>query len=641
MRLNKIFYPAILLLAVAFACNPLEDSFDEIADETAPDYSLQYTFTEDDYAAVAELQYALATPEDSIIGDFVESELIISSDVTVLSSYMEDLAETTYPQWGLGTSVIISYNYTESVAPVVVAEDFSAYADAPVYELDSADYEFVGLAKPSYFFPAEPAEDYLDIILANGVQDALDGDIYAVTYLESSEDTLYDYSSSGTQVVYTESFDEDLSGVSTFNISGDAEWYQSTYNSDGRANISGYNNSTNQVNEDWLVTSSINLAEVTESSMSFTQAAYITLDDDITDVVSVLVSTDFDGSDVTTATWTDVSSKVDEWLTDPGYSGYTDNLTSTIDLSDFDGEQIYVAFRFNITAALIADGYSITWQIYDIEASGQGSGPELLSAEPSEYTKYYEFDGSDWSEMENVYVISGDDYDDMGFYYDNFSSSAAPEDYIPTLLSIMYPYAQEGDEYIIVYQYYSGSTYTEADNYIFSDGTWVTELEEEELVVEVKTGQVVYNSDGWTFDPSVTFTMESSDYQLIVDEVAKVYPDLIDSYGTAEYYYGAGAYYENFDLGYESRWDGDYAQDEYVDLTAEERTALMVQRMGEGIEVLLEVKYPNAALVDGFDVMYTVYSESYDGTYGDWVTVFQLVGTGEFELSEGPTEIVE
>jgi len=225
--------------------------------------------------------------------------------------------------------------------------------------------------------------------------------------------------------------------------------------------------------------------------------------------------------------------------------------------------------------------------------------------------------------------------------YNNFSSSDNPDDYLPQFLSMKYPYAQEGDKLAVVYKYYSGGTSTRADEYSFSMNEW-TKYDP----VEVKTDQFINVGSKWIFDPTVKFTMASADYQLIVDAV-KANPDtksLVDSYGTGEFYYGANSHYNNFDIRLVKRTTGDFAQAEYSDLTEEEANALIMDRMAEGVGVMLKAKFPNAvAQVSGVDVMYEVTVSTYenDGSYGTYVVTLQCTKSGpdpSFELVEGPTK---
>ena len=243
-------------------------------------------------------------------------------------------------------------------------------------------------------------------------------------------------------------------------------------------------------------------------------------------------------------------------------------------------------------------------------------------------SEYYGFDGSVWAAVEvelpdgvMVYTLTGDDYDSMGEdsgkpgRYNNFSGSIPPEDYLPTFLSLKFPYAAEGDKIATVYRYYAGGgvTETRADEYSLSNGAW----EAYSSVIQ-KSDQFIHTgADGWLFDPSVVFTMSSADFQLMVDYVNDTHgSQYLDSYGTAEFYYGAGSYYSNFDMR-ETKWN------DSVFGSAEDAVK-------EGIAAaLLPSKFPNAvAQVSGVDVMYVVTWAYYDGSNGERTFVYQCTKSG-------------
>lgn len=637
MKMFKLIFPVLFVLVAAMSCNPLEDTFNDIEEITAPSAPIEYTFTTDNYAAVAEELRALKTVEDSLTADYIESSNLITSEVS-LGSYLKEFVAAKYPQWGVGTSVLVSYNYTESTTPVEIVEDFSEYSDAPVYELTADDYEAVGLERPGFFFPTEPADAYLEDLLLDAIQDAIDGDFYAVTYEESDEDTVYTYFENTDETLIEETYDENIDGYFTQSVNGDQAWKWASYSGDGYAYMSGFSSGAKE-NEDWLVLSNIDLSDASAANIDIYHAVNYLGDGSFGEHINVLVSSDFDGADVTGATWEAITP--DQWPTGTSWTF----VNSVFDLTKYSGSTISVAFYYESTL-----DFAPGWELSEIYLSKTipGEEPVLTSAESKEFTKYFEYNGSSWSAMDNVYVLSADDYNSMGApgRYDNFSSSAEPEDYLPAFLTFKYPYAQEGDEYIMVYKYYSDGVRTIADNYIFSEGEWVSELAAEEIVVTVKTDQVKRNSSGWAFDPSVELTMNSDDYQVIVDYVisnlaSKTSETLVDGYETAEFYYGASAYYVNFDIRATQRTvGGAYEQAEYAGLSSEEVDQLILDRMVEGIDVFLENKYNKATTIEGIDVIYTVTSAYYAGDAGSGthVTVWQVTGPAQFELIEGPTK---
>lgn len=620
---NKLF--AILgALLIMVSCNPLEDTYNELDaenEEAGSGVTLTYTLTSDDYGDFADALRSAsgATSEDSVLADFVESYEAINVDMDP-TDFLADWVNSTYPQYGKGTAVKVTYNYIDESI-----QDFSSYLSDPEYELTDEDYASVSdtlVGSAGFFFPSAPADDYIPEILADEIQDAVSGDIYAVHYEASSEDAELDYSTAGSQSLVDITFvTESIDNYFTQSVVGDQTWYIST--SYGVV-MNGYASSADHENEDWLVIQNIDLSNFTNATLSLNQAINYVDTEVLGTDIAIKVSTDFDGTDVTTASW-DVLD-LDVWPDGDSYT-YFDSKAS---LSAYAGQVISIAFYYTST-----DESAAVWEIKTAEVTAQGEGATVLSKSPVEHVDYYEYDGSDWELLEDVYTFNGDDYESLGFSYDDFSSSQAPANYIPQYLALHYPYAQEGDSKIIIYAYYASKLTNIAEQYTYTGGVWVGTYYD----ITTKTDQFVNGGSGFIFDPSVSITMASADYQVIVDYVADVYPDLVDAtYGNAEYYYGASAYYEDFDMRLSYRNSGDYAQEEYTGLTAEQGDSLMVLRMGEGIQKFLEISYADATLVSGLEVYYTVTCETYDGSYATWKTVFLVTGTGEFELTEGPTQ---
>jgi len=532
-----------------------------------------------------------------------------------------------YPALGKNSVAKVTYNYNNGHKTYL-----TEYTDAGEYYISSSDYESIGGAVKvyKYFSPSNPPETYLPDLLANKYPDAADSTLKMVTYKYATTDP-----AGGEVGIYTEEFTT-LNNVSTFDVVGDQSWYASSYKQDDFAKISGYvsKDTASYDNEDWLVSAAIDLNGFTSPVMQISQA--INFLNDQWDQINILISTDFDGTDVSTATWTPVNI-----TTLPTGSSWSFVTSERIDLSAYEGQTVYVAFKY-ISSTTNAATWEINWlKVYGtIEGSGSGTAdPEVITK-----SDFYRLDGTTWKmESDGVYALSSQDYDSMGSpgKYNNFSSSDNPDDYLPQFLSMKYPYAQEGDKLAVVYKYYSGGTSTRADEYSFSMNEW-TKYDP----VEVKTDQFINVGSKWIFDPTVKFTMASADYQLIVDAV-KANPDtksLVDSYGTGEFYYGANSHYNNFDIRLVKRTTGDFAQAEYSDLTEEEANALIMDRMAEGVGVMLKAKFPNAvAQVSGVDVMYEVTVSTYenDGSYGTYVVTLQCTKSGpdpSFELVEGPTK---
>jgi YHS domain-containing protein len=241
---------------------------------------------------------------------------------------------------------------------------------------------------------------------------------------------------------------------------------------------------------------------------------------------------------------------------------------------------------------------------------------------------------------DGVYVLSADDYNTMGApgKYDNFDSGDSPDMYLPVFLSENKPFAQSEEKVVVVYMYYSGSTEVRASEYVFNGTEWQNSAR----IVE-RSEQFVHNGTKWVFDPTVVFVMSTSDYQLVVDYVKTEIDggsDYLNSYKTGEYYFGADAYYENFDLRLSNRTEKKVPG--FAGLSTEEAVALTYERLTEAVEVMLMEKYPDAtAQVNGVDVHYIVSVDTYENdlSRGLYTFNFKCVKSGpnpEFELVEAP-----
>ncbi|MCL3780243.1 hypothetical protein EMN47_07535 [Prolixibacteraceae bacterium JC049] len=240
----------------------------------------------------------------------------------------------------------------------------------------------------------------------------------------------------------------------------------------------------------------------------------------------------------------------------------------------------------------------------------------------SERSDYYKFDGTAWAK-ESVevpsgviaYTLSNSDYDSMGApgKYNNFSSSAEPEDYLPTFLKLKFPYSKNGARIAVVYKYYSNKkTSNRADEYTLKNGVW-----SESVPTVMKTSQFIHTgAQGWLFDPTVVFKMVKADFKIIVDNVkADASKVETSKYPDSEYYYGASYKYDNFDV-----------RDGKVSSTFATWQDGVKEAIGE---VLLPAKFPNAVKeVSGVQVNYKVTFVTYDGSSDMYEITFKCTKSG-------------
>ncbi|KAF0199363.1 MAG: hypothetical protein FD166_486 [Bacteroidetes bacterium] len=149
---------------------------------------------------------------------------------------------------------------------------------------------------------------------------------------------------------FTEEFATTLGQFTGTSVTGDQVWEWASFDG-GCAKMSGYANTVNNANEDWLISSQISLTGLTGVKISFKEAInYITTIDDC----KVLVSSNYDGtSNPNTATWTELTG-----FTRAAGNNWTFVESGEVSLSAFEGQNIRVAFKYVSSATAGA-----TWEV--------------------------------------------------------------------------------------------------------------------------------------------------------------------------------------------------------------------------------------------------------------------------------------
>lgn len=158
----------------------------------------------------------------------------------------------------------------------------------------------------------------------------------------------------GGSATYSEAFTTTLGTYTGYSKTGDQVWEWAFYD-DGCAKMSGYSGSS-FANEDWLISPSYDLSDNVNTVMNVKQAAGYINDD--WSQIKILISTNYSGSgDPNLATWAEVFA--------PNMPSGADFIfvdSGDINLGDWDGEIIHVAFKYVSTVAS-----SSTWEISSVE----------------------------------------------------------------------------------------------------------------------------------------------------------------------------------------------------------------------------------------------------------------------------------
>lgn len=467
--MKKIFLLLTVFSMVFTSCEPLEDINTEIdADVSAITGDVIYTLTDEDYDTL-ELSYGSFSSEDDA--------------KTALPGFLSDK----YPVWGKGSTALISYNLY-----VGNAEGISDYTGANTYSLALVDYPGA-LENATAFYEDEKPTEFLPDILVSGITDAVDGDVVLAKYKQYVGETV-----NGITEFYTRDFagEGTLLDYEAVSVSGDQVWEGSNYG----AKMTGFDSGNRNPNEDWLISSDIDLSSFPNATLETTQIFNFGDPSGFT----VLISTDYTDN-ILAATW-----DVIQLTNVPDGTSWDAVSSEAYSLSDYNGETINIAFKYIST-----DSNAGTYEIVDV--SLKAPGVEGV-AEPK--SEFYTFDGSSWELSESVYYLSDADFDSMGENsgqpgrFNNFSSSISPNDYLPVFLNNKYLFAQEGDALSVIYKYYSSSSGAQlrGNLYTFNAGAWAGYESTQETSL-----QLAHDGSTWVPDNTIKYEFVESDYTLIAD----------------------------------------------------------------------------------------------------------------------------
>lgn len=624
--MKKIY--ALGILGIVFtlgACDYNDKNFDGLDEMVKPVHVVKekYVLTEADYAAVSDNAKNKAIAKEAKTEKALESvktNLCLSEEIPG-STYLPAFLSGKYFTADAGSSIKVTYNYKGAMSSLL-----AEYASVKYIKLTDDDYKLVyGNTAFAPYLNAK-TERQLYKVLNENFKEAEKGTVVFAEY-KSGEGQL-----DGPQM--WQSFESlatgDLTRLDGWFISsaGGKQWQVTSYNENQYVQYTA--NKAEGECVGWMVTPAIQVKGDEYFGFDVTVGYYNA------NCLSVLIAEDFSG-DVDAATWTDVTAEFD--IPRSPSSGYG-SLASAgkIPLAEYAGENIRIAFRYT------GDGAHKKTTTYQIDNIMVGTSLPENSVSSPEYTvKVY--DGKSWKDKSNkVDVLACEDYREMGQNKLYFTADVPAAGYLPVYLSKRIEYPQDGESRVVIYRYFDGKKLKiYSDEYVYSGekARWLPDTRLGE-----KTEQYVLSEGKWNFDPSTVITLEavkgnaesSAFYQAIVDHVGKNYgTDYYQmNYTNAEFYYGASAYQNNFSFRVSSWRTGHKAGEAaYKDLTDEELTALMFERLPEAIRIGLVAIYGDADTVPGVQVTYTVNFSIYDGKDTKKYTIQYLVtGKAVFEYVE-------
>ncbi|MDQ2179561.1 hypothetical protein [Marinifilum sp. D714] len=185
--MKKLLYMASALALMFTACDPMEDTYDDLDNLQEPyTQEVEVEFTDADYATLSGIAEAAAKTDD---------EKDDAKDIAKYKSFSKYLPATKYVPMFLaseystleeGSVATVTYDYYQGgLTYLYEYEDYvNDLENMESYTLTNADYDAMGDGPGQYnnFSSSHPAEDYLPDFLLGKYLDAEAGDEIAITY---------------------------------------------------------------------------------------------------------------------------------------------------------------------------------------------------------------------------------------------------------------------------------------------------------------------------------------------------------------------------------------------------------------------------------------------------------------------------
>lgn len=623
--MKKYFYIMTgVLFVLLTACDYNERNFPGLDELSCPEnlYEGAYELTEADYPALIVSVNASGETEAPLWVAALKRDKAFSDEAPadrMIPHYLKKM----YYAVDLGSVLQVSYPRLRKSDAVL-----SALAKTP-YVVTSEDYQSIwGDPYAEVFTPSHTPAQALPGILAAAGTEPDDGMFRCVEYYCSEEEPI---PSNVEQTLLEEDFEAyttvnaaiTLNGWTQYQESGTYTFQAKTFNSNWYAQIS---NGSSGKRKTWLISPEIDLSALSFPQFTFdAKVGYYT-----STCLEIKVSVDYKGGDdPTTASWSDITSSFS--LPVSPASGYGDDFENTgnADLATYAGRKVYIAFRYNGDADA-TPAQTTTYQLDNIRLFETIPGIEAPERSLRYGIWYYDGEAARWKQtVPEILPLQPEDYTAMGLSYLN--TEQAPL-YLPVWLSGRFPYAQQGDQRVVVFK--TAADATAALRLIFSDGHWVVESP-----VISATGQFILSTAGWIFDPTVVVDFTGEEYQVVVDYVIRTHAvtnsALVHKNNNAEYYYGFAAYYGNVTYRESDRKNDPLYPLEGSDA---EKTAFMDARTIEGLSVYLAETRPQLQPdVNGVEQLARLTVVIYNDPTADrqnirWSYTFRCTAPGTWEF---------
>jgi hypothetical protein len=275
----------------------------------------------------------------------------------------------------IGTQLPDKYIIFGGLTPSLpVPVDGTPVANDPDLSDGSASLNVLYGVQEAFFGDLQPATTYYFSIYPytnSGVNTNYKTDGTAPTANETTENVIL-------VIVESENFDVSWGNWTTISVIGDQVWDRDNAWGIGGtpcASMSGYSGQPYD-NEDWLISPGMNFNNYINEVVTFQNAKNYTGND-----MKFRISTDYDGGgDPNSATWTDIPFTMSA-------GGFAWTFSGELDLSAYNGTEVYVAFYYTSTSSA-----SATWEVDDIVIMGEEEATIL--PEPSNYPTSFAADAT-------------------------------------------------------------------------------------------------------------------------------------------------------------------------------------------------------------------------------------------------------
>jgi uncharacterized protein YdeI (BOF family) len=263
-------------------------------------------------------------------------------------------------------------------------DTFQAGGGEGNYTITDADGNERTLRIPSgSFYGGEPIPSGEVTIEAVGGQFSFDSPDSGYQILARYEDQITgsgDGGGGGSATLLSEDFEnaDGLGVFSAFSVASNADWARDSFDGNFFAEASGFG--ADEASNDWLISPALDFSAASDETLAFTSTKGFDGPD-----FNLKVSTDYSGSgSPENATWTDITDRATlaQNSDKEGGSDFTPAISSgDVDLSDFDGGEVYIAFQYVSDGT--GGGEAATWQIDDVVvAEGTATGDDGFPTPP-------------------------------------------------------------------------------------------------------------------------------------------------------------------------------------------------------------------------------------------------------------------